>query len=457
LSENSPYYSQNAMDENQKKVEPSKKSTKIKSPTAQAPTSPANNVKPPKVDQVKSPQETTNQSTPKMTTPTNKPTLPPNKPTAASVAKTARESVERAATASAARDAQPAATKPIQSKPSTPLPPSTPIETSSSIEPVASSKVETLTPLRPERNAALAQPMAPVSRWAFWKKGRQRDEQLIRLSEGYVEMVDMVRSIRDQADAQYQNNLILRESLVHLPSAIQSLEGFGKSHEQVGVALEKINEQMETNLAKDERMANTMDGFNDTLKVMNGTTKATIQTFDRVQERMRDSDIRMENLFSNVRQSEEKVGETMTRLQRNMSLFQAFFMLCLLGIFGVLIYLFINKESFSNKVVQVPVIQSPAVESQAPVTPPVIEAPVTPEETPETAPVQENPTPEITPTPEESSDIVPADILPADLVPEQIQPIDLEPSIEAPASEEPQIEEPPAEPQVEEPTEEPTL
>jgi len=268
-------------------------------------------------------------------------------------------------------------------------------------------------------------------------------------------MVDMVRSIRDQADAQYQNNLILRESLVHLPSAIQSLEGFGKSHEQVGVALEKINEQMETNLAKDERMANTMDGFNDTLKVMNGTTKATIQTFDRVQERMRDSDIRMENLFSNVRQSEEKVGETMTRLQRNMSLFQAFFMLCLLGIFGVLIYLFINKESFSNKVVQVPVIQSP-VESQAPVTPP-IEAPVTPEETPETAPVQENPTPEITPTPEESSDIVPADILPADLVPEQIQPIDLEPSIEAPASEEPQIEEPPAEPQVEEPTEEPTL
>ena len=457
LSENSPYFPQIAMDDNNKKTDLSKNFKKVEK--ISEPTPPAGNTKipsptapvPTPSTSVKSPESKDIQSKPTMPNQPIKPT-PPNKPTAADVANAAREKIA-AANANTAQDPSPVNTTNPVSKPSPKLPPKLPASQpattvqDTSLQTSNQSEVQTLTPLQPDHKASLAQPLKPVSRWAFWKKAKQRDEQLIRISEGYVEMVDMVRSIRDQADAQYQNNLILRESLIHLPDAIQSLEGFGKSHEQVGSALEKINEQMKTNLAKDERMANTMEGFNDTLKGMNGTTKATIQTFDRVQERMRDSDIRMENLFSNVRQSEEKVSESMTRLQRNMSIFQAFFLLCLLGIIGGLIYLFINKDDFTTKPQELAPIQQQAVQPSNLTTPPpaIVPSADTPVEEPPSIIAPET-TSETTPS-EVSSDIVPSDIYPADLVPEDIQPSDL--TSEKPATENP-VEEPLAEePQVE--------
>ena len=379
-----------------------------------------NNKKASQKKQRKKQQKRSNSSAP------SKPKMPtpPSNPTP-STTSAAGESMERAADTQTHKNQDAVTNEQTTSQPVQPSPtlPPAPVNTETGIEPA---KVGTLTPLKPEHSASLAQPLKPVSRWAFWKKGRQREEQLIRISEGYVEMVDMVRSISNQAEAQYQNNLILRDSLMHLPNAIQSLEGLGKSHEQVTLALEKINDQMETNLAKDERMADTMVGFNDTLKGMNGTTKATIQTFDRVQERMRDSDLRMENLFSNVRQSEERVSETMTRLQRNTSIFQALFLLCLLGIIGGLVYLFLNKEDFTNKTVQPASIVQPAVDNND----------VLP-----TDPSEENSTKVDSTKAAPTDDIVPSDILPTD--PEEIQqPLNQGPT-EVPATEQPQVEEQP--------------
>ena len=379
-----------------------------------------NNKKASQKKQRKKQQKRSNSSAP------SKPKMPtpPSNPTP-STTSAAGESMERAADNQTHKNQDAVTNEQTTSQPVQPSPtlPPAPVNTETGIEPA---KVGTLTPLKPEHSASLAQPLKPVSRWAFWKKGRQREEQLIRISEGYVEMVDMVRSISNQAEAQYQNNLILRDSLMHLPNAIQSLEGLGKSHEQVTLALEKINDQMETNLAKDERMADTMVGFNDTLKGMNGTTKATIQTFDRVQERMRDSDLRMENLFSNVRQSEERVSETMTRLQRNTSIFQALFLLCLLGIIGGLVYLFLNKEDFTNKTVQPASIVQPAVDNND----------VLP-----TDPSEENSTKVDSTKAAPTDDIVPSNILPTD--PEEIQqPLNQGPT-EVPATEQPQVEEQP--------------
>jgi len=288
--------------------------------------------------------------------------------------------------------ARPAAVKPSLPPVSDPQVSATPDLVNSEIPeavPEKPSEVQVLAPSKSDDQGGLVtQPLKPVSRWAFWKRASQRDEQLARISEGYVELVDMVRCIRDQADAQYQNNMILRESLVHLPGAIKGLEGFGKSHEHVGTALEKIHEQMLNYSAKDERMAESMDGFNDTLKGMDDTSKATIQTFDRVQERMRDSDIRMENLFTNVRSSEEKVSETMMRLQRNMSIIQAFFLFCLLGVIGGLIYVILNRgelrESFSQS--DTPVGTQPAVVVPEVKAPPVVVVPDSVEEKKEVVP-----------------------------------------------------------------------
>lgn len=208
--------------------------------------------------------------------------------------------------------------------------------------------IEVLGPQREE----LSVPEKKVSKWVFWRRPSKRDQELARISEGYFEMIDLVRAIRGQLDSQNENNVILRETLSHLPQAMkgldQGLNRFSKSQQLVGKALGEIHTQMKTYNDKDKRLAVSMDGFNDTLKGMDDTSKATMKTFDRVQERIRDSDIRMENLFQNVQNTEEKVSDTMVRLQRNMAVMQYIFLGCLMVVIGVLVFTVIKNNNELN-------------------------------------------------------------------------------------------------------------
>jgi hypothetical protein len=211
-----------------------------------------------------------------------------------------------------------------------------------------------------KKSTSLSQPGSStkaVSKWAFWRRSSQRDEQLARISDGYVEMVDLVRAIRGQLESQNENNVILRDSLAHLPEAMKGLESFSKSQHTVGEALQEIHGQMKHHSFKDEKLANSMEGFNTTLKGMDDTSKATMQTFDRVQERMRDSDIRMENLFQNVQSAEEKVSDTMVRLQRNMAIMQGIFLFCLIIVIGVLVLTVMKKDNESRTPAQNSAVQ----------------------------------------------------------------------------------------------------
>jgi hypothetical protein len=72
-----------------------------------------------------------------------------------------------------------------------------------------------------------------------------------------------------------------------------------------------------------------------------------MKTFDRVQERMKESDTRMENFFQNVQDTEEKASETMVRLQRNMALMHYIFLGCLVAVIGVLVFAVIMKKDES--------------------------------------------------------------------------------------------------------------
>ncbi len=199
---------------------------------------------------------------------------------------------------------------------------------------------------KPAPRAKSSEGAKPLSKWAFWKRASQRDEQLARISDGYLEMVDLVRAIRGQLESQNENNLILRDSLAHLPKAMKGIDNFSESQETVGKALQEIHGQLERTRVKDDKLVDSMDGFNMTLQGMDVTSRATMKTFDRVQERMGDSDRRMENLFSNVKETEEKVSDTMVRLQRNMAIMQGIFLFCLLVVLGVLVFVVMkNLES----------------------------------------------------------------------------------------------------------------
>lgn len=200
-----------------------------------------------------------------------------------------------------------------------------------------------------ERTRELFRAEKQGSRWAFWRRPSKRDQQLARISEGYLEMVDLVRAIRSQLESQNENNLILRDSLAHLPEAMKGLDSFSKSQRTVGKALKEIHGQLKKSGSRDQKLVESMGGFNDTLKGMDDTSRATMQTFDRVQERMRDSDIRMENLFQNVQNTEEKVGETMVRLQRNMAIMQGLFLFCLMIVIGVLVFTVIGNWDQDQK------------------------------------------------------------------------------------------------------------
>ncbi len=221
------------------------------------------------------------------------------------------------------------------------------------------------------RRHELFTPEKPSSRWAFWRRPSKRDQQLARVSEGYLEMVDLVRAISSQLQSQTENNLILRDSLSHLPEAMKGLENFSKSQLTVGKALKEIHGQLRNSGAKDQRLVESMVGFNesmvgfnDTLKGMDDTSKATMKTFDRVQERMRDSDIRMENLFQKVQDSEEKVSDTMVRLQRNMAIMQSLFLICLMIVIGVLVF-----TVMGSKDTPAPAPEKLPVEKEKPVGP----------------------------------------------------------------------------------------
>jgi hypothetical protein len=77
---------------------------------------------------------------------------------------------------------------------------------------------------------------------------------------------------------------------------------------------------------------------------MDETSKETMRTFDRVQERMKDSDIRMESFFKDVQDTEKKASETMVRLQRNMATMHYIFLGCLMAVIGVLVFTVIMKN-----------------------------------------------------------------------------------------------------------------
>ena len=182
-----------------------------------------------------------------------------------------------------------------------------------------------------------------VSKWAFWKRPSRRDEQLARISDGYVEMVDLVRAISGQLESQNENNIILRDSLAHLPEAMKGLDKFNESQVKVGAALQEIHGQMERVGARDDKLVDSMDGFNSTLQGMDVTNRETMKTFDQVQERMGESDSRLETLVGNVQETEVKVSDTMVKLQKSMAIMQGVFLFCLLVVIGLLVFFILQN------------------------------------------------------------------------------------------------------------------
>ncbi|MBN1270321.1 MAG: hypothetical protein JXB04_12090 [Kiritimatiellae bacterium] len=134
------------------------------------------------------------------------------------------------------------------------------------------------------------------------RKGSKRDQQIAALQLGYNEMLGLIRSIRGHLESQTQAQGRLLETLDHLPDAVESLKSVGRSSEQQSEVLQLLRRQLESSVGHDEKLIDSMNRFNQTLELMDQTSRNSAQTMTRLAERTRES----EDLLGGILERSEK-------------------------------------------------------------------------------------------------------------------------------------------------------
>ena len=145
----------------------------------------------------------------------------------------------------------------------------------------------------PKSSGGSGQNLPTVQRqgWVSKVLGRsRRDQQIQTLQSGYVEMLDMMRSITNHLDRQAQGQDQLLKTLDHFPDAVEGLRNVGKATEQQTEVLGMVRTQLETNAAHEHEIIKSMEGFNKTLNLMDETSRNTASTIGDLVESTRDSE-----------------------------------------------------------------------------------------------------------------------------------------------------------------------
>lgn len=134
------------------------------------------------------------------------------------------------------------------------------------------------------------------------RQGSKRDRQLAALQAGYQELLGLIRSIRTHLENQAEAQGRLLEMLQHLPGAISALQSVARSSEQQSQVLELLRRQLEASAGHDERLVESMTRFNQTLELMDETSRRSAETLSQLAERARES----EGLLARVLERSER-------------------------------------------------------------------------------------------------------------------------------------------------------
>jgi hypothetical protein len=148
-----------------------------------------------------------------------------------------------------------------------------------------------------EQQAMAAQEQTGRGGWLTRLRGGGRQQQMATLQQGFTELVDMTRSIRDHLDTSVQTQRALLESLRHLPDAVESLKGVGKATEQQTETLSVLRKQLESAARSEEHMVESMRGFSQTLKLMDDLSKHTSNTVSSMADRTRESEEMLQTIL----------------------------------------------------------------------------------------------------------------------------------------------------------------
>ncbi len=138
---------------------------------------------------------------------------------------------------------------------------------------------------------AKAPPAAPKEGWlSRWKPVSKRDRQIAWLQAGYSETLDLMRSIRQHLDRQEDVQVKLANVLDRLPESMEGLKSVNKAAEQQVEVLGLLRQQIEANVHHDHKLVESMDKFNQTLGLMDETSRNSGRTVTDLIEKAKDSE-----------------------------------------------------------------------------------------------------------------------------------------------------------------------
>ena len=144
-----------------------------------------------------------------------------------------------------------------------------------------------------------------------WRAPKRREQQLATLQEGFTELVDLTRSIREHMDQQAQTQKTLLDMMKHIPGAVESLQSVGKATEQQTETLALLRTQLEAAARNEDHMVDSMRNFNKTLTLMDDMSKRTSQAVSSMADRTRDSEDMLRNILE---RSERRLVYTIVTL-----------------------------------------------------------------------------------------------------------------------------------------------
>ena len=124
-----------------------------------------------------------------------------------------------------------------------------------------------------------APPIVQKETWlSRWRPGSKRDRQIAWLQAGYSETLDLLRSIRQHLDRQENVQVKMASVLDRLPESMEGLKSVHKAAEQQVVVLGLLRQQIEASVQHDQKLVESMNKFNETLGLMDETSRNSGRT-----------------------------------------------------------------------------------------------------------------------------------------------------------------------------------
>ncbi len=162
----------------------------------------------------------------------------------------------------------------------------------------------------PENEALSMPPPLPMKKPGLLRRifTSRKKQQAVAMQNGYLEMVDLARSIRTHLDRQEDVQARVLTMLEKVPDTMD------RQHEVMTL----FKKQLEGNLENDRKLTESMGQLNGTLSAMDESQKSSTRT--------------VTDLIHRSRESEQLLREVMRRAERRMTILLAFFFLLVMGL-----------------------------------------------------------------------------------------------------------------------------